>query len=556
MRFFSLQVSDARLYKNRAQLQQNKGEETVRGDIYIQNREGELFLVATTKSFLRIYAVPSKIPSDKDREIAQKIVSLLKIPEDGIIQKLSQKSDTYEVLGERIPIEDEKKLKESLASYLSEGVVIERYRDRFYPYNELASHVIGFLGFNEGERRGVYGIEQFYEKELSGGADIVLTLDLTLQQRTRDFLTKLMDKWKSPAGSVIIMRPQDGVILAMASKPDFDPNSYNETKDFEYFLNPAVQKVFEPGSIMKPITIAGGIEIEKVSPATTYEDKGFVEKSGHTIRNAGNRVFGKRTVREVLAFSINTGAVFVEDLMGNDNFLRTLENFGFGQATGIDLPGELVGDITNLDKGRPINYATASFGQGIATTPLQVINALAAIAYEGKLMRPHVAQFIFYPDGEKKEIKAQERRRAISPKTASQMVSMMINAVQEGYSKKAGVPGYLVAGKTGTAQIPGSKGEYLDQTIHSVVGFAPAFDRHSSCSLNLMNQLVRLLRLKASPRSFQNLHSSFYNTIMFFPKLPKKNDNKGKIVEVLIGEDLTWPYFPFIIQKDNHEELF
>lgn len=476
VRFFHLQVSEARLYESRAKLQQYKGEGIQRGDIYVQNREGELFLVATTKPFLRLSAIPSKIPSHKDQEVAERVSSLLGMPEDGMLQKLSQKADTYEVLKERIPIEEEEMLKASLANYLAEGIVMERYRDRFYPYNEFASHVIGFLGFESGKRKGVYGVEQFYEKELAGGADIILTLDVTLQQRAKDFLTKLLEQWESPAGSLIIMRPKDGAILAMASKPDFSPNAYYETQNLEYFLNPVLQKVFEPGSIMKPITIAGGIEAEKVLPTTTYEDKGFVEKSGYTIRNAGNRVFGKRTVREVLALSINTGAVFVQDLMGKENFLRTLENFGFGQTTGIDLPGELVGDITNLDTGRPINYATASFGQGIAATPLQVIDALGAIAHEGKLMKPHVAQFIFYSDGEKREIKPEERKRAISSKTASQMVAMMINVVEEGYSEKAGVPGYLVAGKTGTAQIPGPKGGYLDETIHSFVGFAPAFD--------------------------------------------------------------------------------
>ena len=193
------------------------------------------------------------------------------------------------------------------------------------------------------------------------------------------------------------------------------------------------------------------------------------------IKNAGERVFGKRTMREVLEFSINTGAIFVQEQVGQKEFLQTFENFGFGEKTGIDLPGELAGDISNLDSGRPVNFATASFGQGISTTPLQFIAAIGAIANEGTLMKPFLVQKIVSPEREI-TIAAQRKRVVIKQENAAKLVALMVEVVEKGYSKKASVPGYLVAGKTGTSQIPDPEGGYLDETIHSFVGFAPAFD--------------------------------------------------------------------------------
>lgn len=475
VRLFSIQIEEGKAYQERSQRQQELTEyEAKRGDVYVQDKEGTLLLLATTKSFLRLYAVPSRIEEGKEEAMVKELSQALGLPETILRERLSKKDDPYEPLQERIPLEERGRY-ESLTKAFPKLLELQEYKDRFYPYENLASHVVGFLGFQGNQRKGLYGIEKFYDEELAKGADILLTLDISVQRYTEDLLSDLLEKWKSPAGSIVIMRPSDGAILAMTSRPDFNPNAYQEVKDISHFLNPITQKVFEPGSIVKPVTMAAGLEAGKVTPESVYEDKGFVERGGHIIRNAGRRTYGRQTMKQVLEFSINTGAIFVQEQVGQKDFLRTFEKFGFGKVTGIDLPGELGGDITNLDTGRPINYATASFGQGVSATPLQIIAALGSIANEGRLVRPRVGQKLIYPESTR-ELLPEIKGTTMEPQNAANLVAMLTEVVNNGYDKKARVPGYSVAGKTGTSQIPDPKGGYLETTIHSFVGFAPAFD--------------------------------------------------------------------------------
>lgn len=477
MRLFSLQIKNSHIYKLRAEAQKIKNKEFKRGNIFAQDKDGNIFFAGITKKYIRLYAIPAKISSGKEGEIARTLWQKLAIPEQTIKENLLQKDDPYAPLKDSISDEEKENIKGLLAAF-PEGLKLQEYKDRFYPYTNLISHSVGFLGFEGDKKVGLYGIEKYYNKELErGDVDLLLTIDLVLQQQAQKTLEELIERFKSPAGSIIIMRPQDGAILAMVSKPDFDPNTYSQTKDISDFLNPAIQKVFEPGSIVKPVTMASGLETGKITPDTTFVDKGFVKEGSYTIKNAGERSFGKRTMTEVLELSINTGAIFVEQKVGQKNFLQTLEHFGFGEKTDVDLPGELPGDITNLDSGRPINFATAAFGQGISTTPLQIITALNTIANGGKLMRPYIIKAMKYADGTVIETKPYMKRRAISKETAAKLSAMMVEVVQKGYSKKAQVPGYAIAGKTGTAQISNPKGGYLETTtIHSFIGFAPAFD--------------------------------------------------------------------------------
>jgi len=355
--------------------------------------------------------------------------------------------------------------------------------ERYYPKGVFAAQVLGFVGYREHERVGQYGVESFYDETLRGletdqrsiGEDIVLTIDPNIQSYSEVTLDALLKKWSSPRGSIIVQDPATGALLAIASSPSFDPNKYGS---FNYadFLNPVVQEQFEPGSSFKPVTMSAAIDSDSLTPNTTYEDTGAVTIGSYTIKNFNEKANGLQTMRQVLEHSLNTGTIFAERRMGNDNFLNYLVAFGFGQKTGVDLPGEVAGSINNLYQGRAINFATASFGQGIAVTPLQLINAYSAIANGGKLMKPYIVREILHADGSSTVTKSSFIGAPISEKTSAQIRGMLVDVVDNGFDK-ARVKGYDVAGKTGTAQIPDGRGGYLEnkQFIHNFVGFAPAY---------------------------------------------------------------------------------
>ncbi len=281
--------------------------------------------------------------------------------------------------------------------------------------------------------------------------------------------------------------PQSGAMLAVATSPSFDPNSYSQYA-FEDFTNPIVQKIFEPGSTFKSITMAAAIDSKAVTPDTTYNDTGEVHFGSAVIKNYNEKGNGIQTMRQVLEHSLNTGAVFAETKTGHDHFLNYVVNFGFGRKTGVDLSGEVGGDIGNLYRYRDVNFATAAFGQGIAVTPLQLINAYSAIANGGKLMQPYVVKEIIHPDGSKTDTVPKIIDTPIKESTATQMKAMLADVVEKGFDK-ARVSGYDIAGKTGTAQIPDGKGGYLehDQFIHDFAGFVPAYSPRFTMVI-IMNQ--------------------------------------------------------------------
>jgi len=273
------------------------------------------------------------------------------------------------------------------------------------------------------------------------------------------------------------MEPQTGKILAMAGAPDFDPNDYSKVENQDIYQNAAIQKVYEPGSVFKPLTMSAAINEGKIQPDTTYTDAGILKIGGYTIQNAAEKSYGTCTMTKVLEKSINTGAVFAQRSIGPDVFGDYVRKFGLGEQTGIDLAGEIAGNINNLKKGSPeINFATASFGQGVSVTPIELITALGAIANKGKLMKPYVVEKIIDSDGGQQVINPVEKRQVISEETAAKVTSMLVSTVKNGYDKVK-IKNYFIAGKTGTAQIPNldQKG-YSDDFVHTFMGWAPAFD--------------------------------------------------------------------------------
>ena len=297
-----------------------------------------------------------------------------------------------------------------------------------------------------------------------------------MQFEVEKILKRAMEKFSADSGTVIVMDSKTGKILAMANQPSFDPNDFSKTEDISTFSNPAISESYESGSVFKAFTEAIGLDTGKISPTSTYVDTGIVSEAGYSIRNSDLKANGLQTMTQVLEKSLNTGVIYIEKLVGNKLFADYVKRFGFGQKTGIDLPGELAGNTVNLnDSKTTINFFTAAFGQGIAVTPLQLAAGYGALANSGMLMKPQIIDKIQYADGRIEQIEPQEVRQVVSKATADQMGSMLRSVVTDGHGKRADVPGYLVGGKTGTAQVAktGSKGYEVGMNIGSFGGYAP-----------------------------------------------------------------------------------
>jgi len=471
-----------------------------RGTIYFQDKNEVLVAAAINREYSTLIASPRLIADPANT--ASQISSLIEVPQEEIERKLSQENDPYEVL--------ERKIDDAVAAKIAglglKGLVVEKQSRRMYPGNELGAHVLGFVKFDADEESGEYGIERAFNKSLAGetgilegitdpaeyivtlgkrivhpetnGKNIVLTIDPNIQKRAEEKLKAVMEKYTAEGGTVTVVEPSTGRILALAGAPSFDPNNYGSAKDLGVFMNRVVESNYELGSVMKPITMASAINEGVVRPGTTYDDTGEVKIGGYRIQNFDGKPHGVQTMTNVLEKSLNTGAVFVERKIGNPRFLEYLKLFGFGEKAGIDMPGEVAGNISNLAAGREIDFATASFGQGIAVTPLQMAMALSAIANGGNLMKPYVVEKIMDDSGGVVEFKPEVRRRVISTETAETVTQMLVSVVENGFEHRADVPGYFIAAKTGTAQIPDPNGGGYskDDFIHSFMGYAPAFE--------------------------------------------------------------------------------
>jgi len=307
------------------------------------------------------------------------------------------------------------------------------------------------------------------------GSKIILTIDRKIQVKICDEIKKGVEGFGAKTGTIIVMEPYSGAVVGMCSYPDFDPEKYNEVENINIYNNPAIFSAYEPGSIFKAITLAIGIDEKKITPYTTYEDTGEIKLIGlKPIRNSDLQAHGIQTMTQVLEKSLNTGAVFVANKIGNKDFRKYVQNFGFGENTGISLDTEVPGDISSLDKRGDIYTITASFGQGITVTPLQFISAFSALVNGGKLMKPHIVEEIIHEDGSTDTFAPTTIRQVISQSSSSAISGMLVSVVENGWGGKAGVEGYYVGGKTGTAQVAGKDGEYGEETIHSFVGFGPA----------------------------------------------------------------------------------
>lgn len=472
-----------------------------RGQIYTKEKDTYSPIVINKNYFL-IYANPMEI---KDKaKIVDSLTPILGLHENEwkeILSRLNKSQDPYEPIQHKVTREQVDEIKKFELS----GIYFSGETYRFYPETNFGGHILGFYGFQEDKKVGLYGIEGFFNEKLSGkpgmlesikdawgfpvtvgkrsivnpvdGVNIVLTLDKVVQLKSCEMIKEAISTYNATGGTILISDPQSGAIIALCNFPDFDPDNYNVTENINYYNNPAIFFAYEPGSVFKSITMAAGLELQKITPQSTYDDTGEVKLIGHNpIKNSDLKAHGIQNMIQVLEKSLNTGAVYVVSLVGREKFQEYVKNFGFGHKTGITLDYESPGNIRSLNKKGDIYMMTASFGQGITITSLQLVSAYGAIANGGKLYKPYIHAEIIYPDGRKEKTQPQVIQQVIKPSTASVLNGMLISVVERGYSKKAGVEGYAIAGKSGTAQVADSSGRYGSETIHTFIGYGPAYN--------------------------------------------------------------------------------
>ncbi len=470
-----------------------------RGVIYDRNGA----VLAANGSDYQISVAPNLVYEPEELSVA--LSSVLQRPQFEILGVLEQDIPFYMLEG-RVS-EDVADLVRTLPY---DGIQIDPLPRRFYPQGNLMCHILGYVDF-DGD--GGAGLEGYYQSELAGeaasivknisplttqesviardGTDLVLTVDRTVQYLVEQHLQRGIQQYAAQGGTIIVMDPRTGAILAMASAPCFDPYHFYE-EDEGLLLDPVVSKQYEPGSVMKLVTMAAALDSGTVTPQSTYYDAGVIEVGGHITYNWDRSAPGTVDMTTLLARSLNVGAATLATWMGPETFYSYYQQFGFGKPSGIDLMAEIGGTLPlpGSELWTEAQLATNSYGQGLATTPLQMISAVSALANDGYLMQPYLVQEQRGPNGTFVH-EPIVLHRPISPQTARMVTAMAVTAVsQEVY--EAQVEGYTIAGKTGTAQIPEPYGYHPDDTIASFIGWLPA-------DAPEIIVLVKLDRPKASP---------------------------------------------------------
>ena len=461
-----------------------------RGKIFDRNQNP---LVLNQNSYL-LYFEPKKITNKEN--VIQSISNILQVSEASLSAKFD---DTKVWLAVQSGIEEDKKKK--IDNLHLTGVGFNYMMKRYYPEASLSAHLLGFVGKNsQNNDVGYFGLEGFYDKDLAGlpglmeserdligkpifigtqervepenGRDLILNIDKTVQEIMKRRLLQGLELYKAKQGCVITADPNTLQILGLVCLPDYDNQQYYLFSE-DYFKNPAINDVYEPGSIFKPLIMAAAIQEKKVKPDDFYDEQGPVTIGEYQIRTWNDKYEGKISMTRILEKSSNVGMVYVGQRLGNDKLYNYLKKYGFGETTGIDLQGENTGSLKPKNNWYPIDFSTVTFGQGIAITPMQMIRAFSSLINGGKLLRPYVVSEMKSQDRENK-IEAKVDRTVISERTSEIIKKMLVSAVENGEYKWDRPKGYTIGGKTGTAQVP-IQGHYdPSKTIASFIGFVPA----------------------------------------------------------------------------------
>ncbi len=475
-----------------------------RGSIY--DTSGDV--LAIERSASRVVADPSVVHQDAEAfQLANLLGDILELDPIPIANAISDPRSQYALLARGVLDEQQQELLRAVTDKQLPGIRLEPDRVRMYPNGRLGAHVLGFVGEQEdrpGDIVGQAGVEARYDDLLSGrpglrssdldrtgrqipigrhdllparhGSHLTLTIDRTVQYIVEEELEIALERFSAESGSVIILNPRTGAILALANLPTYDPALVHNYQSFgPEFANRATSHIYEPGSTFKLITMAAGLESGAVTPETTHNFPGTLRYFGEEFKNWDERTYPDQSMTSVLRHSSNTGAIFVADTTGANTFYEFVEKFGFGDVTGVDLSGEVPGILRQRgDRGWFLpDLAANSFGHGIGVTPLQIASAIGAIANDGVLMRPHVVRAVGHADGQSGFVQPQRVRSVISPESARLLIQMMESAEAGIPDNPALVAGYRTAGKTGTAEIPLGGRFQADLSVASYVGFGP-----------------------------------------------------------------------------------
>ena len=503
IKLFFVQIISGKEYSAMADKQYIKPQSYVfdRGSIFFTSKDNIKIAAATVKDGYNLSINPKNI---KDKEQAYIAISqYIDIEKDVFMEKASKDNTSYQEIQKRLDMD----VGQSIRSLKIPGVDIQKESWRIYPGNSLAGDTIGIIGYNkENVLAGRYGLESYYENilsrknvdsnlnffaELFSGikktvftnkakeGDIVTTIEPTVESYLENILLDTQKKWKSDSIGGIIMDPKTGEIYAMAELPNFNPADLSNVSDPKIFSNSLVESVYEMGSIIKPLTVASGIDSGAITAKSSYDDKGSLLLSGRKISNYDGKSRGVIPMQEVLSQSLNVGAAYISLKIGAENFSKYFQSFGFGEKTGIDQPNEQKGIIKNLITERDVEIATISYGQGIALTPVQTVRALSLLANGGNLITPHIIKSVEYSDGSIEKIPQPEVQGVLKKETTDDVTNMLINVVDKALKKgEVKMDRYSIAAKTGTAQIadPVNGGYYSDRYLHSFFGYFPAYN--------------------------------------------------------------------------------
>jgi stage V sporulation protein D (sporulation-specific penicillin-binding protein) len=504
-RLYQVQVLDNDIYTEKAERQyvHTKQDLYSRGSIFFTTKDGEKVSAASIRSGYLLAFNPSMI--ENPGIVCEKLSAHLDITQEKCVERASLKDRTYVEIMSTVTEE----MSDTITALDLDGVQLYRNQWRYYPGGTMAARSIGFVGYtdqSESELHGKYGLERYYDevllkerevrsvnffaeifsnlgdlvyrKDKSIQGDIVTTLEPTVARMLDSVLTKANDQYNSELTGAIIMNPQTGAIYAMNAVPGFDLNDRG-TSTIEQFKNPLVENVYEFGSTIKALTMAAGLDSGVINRQSTYYDAGFIDLNTFTIKNYDGKGRGTVPMQEVLNQSLNTGVAFIGNKMGRESFRDYFLNFKLGSETGIDLPNEAYGLVENLHSPREVEYATASFGQGIALTPIAAARALAVLGNGGQLITPHLVSRIEYHDGTSRDVVYPRGAQVISKETSEEISRMLTIVVDDALAGgKYSMPNHTIGAKTGTAQIanPNGGGYYEDKYLHSFFGYFPAFN--------------------------------------------------------------------------------